>query len=193
MLHRLNRFFPLKLSIFCMTFLGTAAYAVDNFYELKLKTIDGKDFPSTELKGKVVIAVNTASKCGFTPQLKELQELYSKYKDQGFLVLAFPSNDFKQEPADASGVASFAKDQYGVNFPIMEKGPVTGKEKQPAFEYLTTQKSGVLFREVSWNFEKFLIGRDGKVLDRWNSMTNPSSTAVVSAVEKALASPKPSK
>lgn len=164
------------------------AHAANSIYEVQVNDIAGKAVPMSQYKGKVLLIVNTASKCGFTPQLKDLETLYKKYRGQGLEILAFPSNDFKQDPAENTEIASFAQKNYEVTFPFFEKASVSGKTKQPLYQVLTDQKSGVIFKEVQWNFEKFLVGRDGKVIDRWNSMTSPSSNSIVKAVEKALAS-----
>lgn len=163
------------------------AKAPDSIYEVQVKDISGKSIPMSQYKGKVLLIVNTASKCGFTPQLKDLETLYKKYKSKGLEVLAFPSNDFKQDPAENSEIASFAQKNFEVTFPFFEKGSVVGDNKQPLYSVLTSQKSGFLFKEVQWNFEKFLVGRKGQVIDRWNSSTSPSSSGLVKAVEKALA------
>lgn len=157
-----------------------------SLYDIQVQTIAGKPMPLANYKGKVLLIVNTASQCGFTPQLKDLESLYKKYHSQGLEVLAFPSNDFKQDPAENAQIASFAQKNYEVSFPFFEKGSVTGESKQPIYQYLTSQKSGVLFKDVQWNFEKFLVGRDGKVIDRWNSTTSPSSSSIVGSIEKAL-------
>lgn len=172
----------LTLILFTLSFSKTP----DSIYDVQVKDISGKPVSMSQYKGKVLLIVNTASKCGFTPQLKDLEALYKKYQSQGLEVLAFPSNDFKQDPAENSEIASFAHKNYDVTFPFFEKGPVTGDDKQPLFQILTQQKSGLVFREVQWNFEKFLVGRDGKVIDRWSSITKPSSDSIVKAVEKSL-------
>ena len=160
-----------------------------SFFELSAKDIRGKTVHFSQYRGKVVLVVNTASQCGFTPQLKDLETLFKKYKDQGFIVLAFPSNDFKQDPAENEKLHSFAKDEYGTTFPFFDKAPVKGPQKQPVYAYLTTAKPGVLFSEVSWNFEKFLVNRKGEVIERWNSITAPASSGVIKKIEKALAEP----
>lgn len=136
-----------------------------------------------------MLVVNTASQCGFTPQLKELEEMYKKYASRGFIVLGFPSNDFKQEKGTGAEIQSFAEKEYKITFPLFDKAPVTGPDQQPVYRFLTTQKPGVLFKDVSWNFEKFLINRKGEVVDRWSSITAPSSSAIDGAVKKALAEP----
>jgi glutathione peroxidase len=173
------------LAIVLMSF--SFAKAPDSIYEVQVKDISGKPVSMDRYKGKVLLIVNTASNCGYTPQLKDLEGLYKKYKSEGLEVLAFPSNDFKQDPSENSEIASFAQKNYEVTFPFFEKGSVTGETKQPLFQLLTQQKSGVLFKEVLWNFEKFLIGRDGKVISRWASNTSPSSIDIVKPLEAALA------
>lgn len=176
------------LAILLLTF--SISNAANSIYEVQVNDIAGKPVPMSQYKGKVLLIVNTASKCGFTPQLKDLETMYKKYKSQGLEVLAFPSNDFKQDPAENSEIASFAQKNYEVTFPFFEKAKVSGKDKQPLYQVLTDQKSGVIFKDVQWNFEKFLVGRDGKVIDRWSSMTSPSSKDVMTAVEKALSAAK---
>lgn len=181
------------LSLLCFFFLSSQAFAnstpSQNFFELSAKNIAGKTVNFSTYRGKVVLVVNTASQCGFTPQLKDLETLYKKYADRGFVVLAFPSNDFKQEKGENSDVQTFAEKEYGVTFPLFDKAPVTGKDKQPVYQFLTEQKPGVLFKDVSWNFEKFLVNRKGQVIDRWSSITKPSSDTIVKSIEKALNEP----
>ena len=162
------------------------AKAPESIYDVQVKDINGKPVSMSAYQGKVLLIVNTASKCGYTPQLKDLEALYKKYKSQGFEVLAFPSNDFKQDPAENKEIASFAQKNYEVTFPFFEKASVSGDNKQPLFQVLTQQKSGIIFKEVLWNFEKFLIGRDGKVIDRWSSATSPASDTIVKPIELAL-------
>ena len=158
-----------------------------SLYDLSAQMIDGKTQPLSEYKGKVLLIVNTASRCGFTPQLGGLQEIYNRFKAQGFEVLAFPSNDFLgQEPGEGQEIKHFCESKYNTNFPLFAKAPVTGDEKQPVFKYLTEQANPEHAGPVLWNFEKFLIGRDGKLLNRWRSWTAPTSDSIVGAVEKAL-------
>ena len=160
-----------------------------SFFELAATDINGKKINFSSYRGKVVLVVNTASECGFTPQLKELEELYKKYADRGFTVLAFPSNDFKQKQGDNAQVKTYAQKEYGTTFPFFDKGAVTGPQKQEVYKFLTEKKPGILFKDVSWNFEKFLINRKGEVIERWSSITKPSSSSVIKTVEKALADP----
>lgn len=165
--------------------------ALNSFYDLSAQDLQGQKVPFSRFQNKVVLIVNTASQCGFTPQLKDLEDLNKKYSSQDLVILGFPSNDFKQEKSEASEIQKFAEKEYGITFTLMEKGPVSGPEKQPVFKFLTDQKSGILFKEVAWNFEKFLIDRQGHVIDRWSSMTKPSSAEIVSKIEKALKETSP--
>jgi glutathione peroxidase len=158
----------------------------ETLFDFKIKDINGKDVDLAQYKGKVTLIVNTASACGFTPQMKDLQELQTKYGPKGFTVLAFPSNDFKQDTGSNEEISKFAQDKYKITFPLMDKNPVTGADKQPVYKFLTDSKSGFMFKEVKWNFEKFLVGKDGKVIDRWASTTSPTSDDIVKKIETAL-------
>ena len=133
--------------------------------------------------GKAVVVVNTASYCGFTSQYDGLEKLYAKYKDKGLVVLGFPSNDFSQEPDDNKKIADFCQNTYGVKFPMFSKSSVKGKEANPLFTAI--QKAGG--KEPSWNFSKYLIDRDGKLVGSFGSMTKPDDKAFVTALENALA------
>lgn len=172
--------------ILCFSATAFSESPKQSLYDFKIKDIAGKDYDLANLKGKVTLIVNTASKCGFTPQFKQLEELYEKYSSQGFMVLAFPSNDFKQDSGSNEDIASFAKKEYKISFPIMDKNPVSGDNKQPVFKFLTDSKSGFLLKEIQWNFEKFLVGKDGQVIDRWNTMTKPDSKDIIEKIETAL-------
>lgn len=163
--------------------------STQSFFDFSANDIRGKKIHFSQYRGKVVLVVNTASECGFTPQLKDLEEIYKKYSAKGFTVLAFPSNDFKQEKGSREEVQKFAQENYHITFPIFDKGPVTGTDQQAVFKFLTEQKPGILFKDIRWNFEKFLIGRDGKVIERWSSVTSPTSKSVLEKIEKALAAP----
>lgn len=157
-----------------------------SFYDFTVKTIDGKDFPLSQLKGKKVLVVNVASKCGFTPQYKELQQLYDKYKDQNFVIIGFPANNFLwQEPGTNEEIAQFCFLKYGVSFPMMEKISVKGKEMAPLYQWLT-QKSlnGKQDAPVEWNFQKFMIDENGNWAGVASSKTTPLSPTIVSWVEK---------
>lgn len=148
-----------------------------SFYDLECKDKKGESFKFDQLKGKVVLIVNVASKCGFTPQYKELEELYKKYQDKGFVILGFPCNQFgKQEPGSDEQITGFCQLNYGVTFPIMKKIDVNGSNADSVYNYLKSQKAGLLgFKGIKWNFEKFLVDSNGKVVQRFSSLTKPSS------------------
>jgi glutathione peroxidase len=144
---------------------------------------DEKPQSLCQYSGKVILVVNTASYCGFTPQYKGLEALYGKYKDRGLVVLGFPSNDFAQEKASNQEIADFCESTFGVKFPMFTKTSVTGDAAVPFFKQLA-QDPG---QRPKWNFYKYLIGRDGKLIDSYNSMTGPDSKGLVQAIEKSLA------
>ncbi len=157
-----------------------------SLWELSATSIDGDLVPLANYKGQVLLIVNTASRCGFTSQYEGLEKLYQTYRDKGFTILGFPSNDFMgQEPGTNEDIKKFCKLQYDVTFPMFSKAPVYGSEKQPVFHFLTTSHEGHS-GEIRWNFEKFLIGKDGKVRDRFRSTTGPSSESITKAIERAL-------
>ena len=144
-------------------------------YEFKLKTIDGKDFSLARYKGKKVLVVNTASKCGFTPQYAELQKLADQYKDK-LVVVGFPANNFGgQEPGANSEIKTFCQKNYGVTFPLSEKVSVKGADIYPLFKYLTEAPNPDFTGEINWNFEKFLIDENGNLIHRFRSKTTPLS------------------
>lgn len=152
-----------------------------------VKDIDGKDFDLNQLKGKVVLIVNVASRCGFTKQYAGLEALYQKYKDKGLVVIGFPSNDFGgQEPGTEADIKAFCSATYGVTFPMMAKVTVKGDGKNTVYKALT-EGSGPFAGEVGWNFTKFLISKDGEtLLARFGSATKPDDAELVKAVEKAI-------
>ena len=174
---------------------------------IPLKTIDSKDASLGDYAGKVALVVNVASKCGLTPQYEGLEKLYTTYRDKGFVVLGFPANDFgAQEPGTLDEIATFCSATYGVDFPMFAKIAVTGANKHPLYQALTAaaptaQDDKEVFRdrlrgfgmtpnpdpEVLWNFEKFLIGRDGEVVARFAPTTTPDDPGLVGAIEGALA------
>lgn len=144
-------------------------------YDFSAKTITGKEKSLREYEGKVLLIVNVASKCGFTPQYKGLQAIYEKYKEQGLEILGFPCNQFGgQEPGTEEEITSFCELNYGVSFPMFAKVDVKGDGAHPLYTYMTEQAPGILgMKAVKWNFTKFLIGRDGKVIDRFAPQTKP--------------------
>jgi len=148
-------------------------------------TLTGEEQPLSAYDGNVVLVVNTASECGFTPQYQGLQELHTTYADDGFAVLGFPCNQFGgQEPGDAEEIGAFCEKNYGVTFPLFEKVDVNGDQAHPLFRWLREETSGLMGSAIKWNFTKFLIGRDGTVLKRYGSTTTPQKVA--GAIEKAL-------
>lgn len=154
---------------------------------IPFKTIDGKETSLADYKGKVVLIVNTASKCGLTPQYEALEALQKKYGAKGFTVIGFPCNDFaNQEPGTAGEIQAFCTTKFDVTFPLMEKIHVKGPEQHPLYQALTG-KDGAFPGDVAWNFGKFLIGRDGKPVIRFEPRQKPDSKEVVGAIEKALA------
>ena len=153
------------------------------------KTIDGKEQKLSDYKGKVVLLVNVASKCGLTPQYTALESLYAKYKDQGFVIVGFPANNFGgQEPGTNEEIKQFCTGKYNVTFPMMSKISVKGDDKDPLYKFLTEGGAGKEFAgDIEWNFAKFLVDRNGNVIARFASKTTPDSPQVTAAVEKALA------
>ena len=148
---------------------------------------DEKPQPLCAYAGKVLLVVNTASYCGFTSQFEGLEALNAKYASRGLVVMGFPSNDFKQEDADAKKTADVCFNTYGVKFPMFASAPVRGADAQPLFKQLAAATG----QSPSWNFNKYLVGRDGKPIAHFGSMTGPTSKSLVEAVEKALAAPAP--
>jgi len=164
----------------------TASHAAD-LTAIPFQTITGEDTSLADFKGKVVLIVNTASKCGLTKQYEALEALQDKYAEKGFTVIAFPCNDFgKQEPGTPEEIQTFCKTKFDVSFPLMAKIHVKGEEQHPLYTALTG-KDGVFPGNVSWNFGKFLIGKDGKAIARFEPKQKPDSEPVVAAIEKALA------
>ncbi len=144
------------------------------FHQLSATSLRGQLIPMADYAGKLVLVVNTASHCGFTPQYAGLEKLYKKYADQGLVVLGFPCNQFgKQEPGNADDITQTCQINYGVSFPIFEKVDVNGPTAHPVFRYLQDELPGVLSKRIKWNFTKFLIGRDGKPIKRFAPLTTP--------------------
>ena len=150
-------------------------------YQFEVEDITGKVFPLSNLQGKKVMIVNTASKCGLTPQYKELEALYQQYKDKDFVIIGFPANNFlKQEPGTNEEIASFCQLNYGVSFPMMSKISVKGKDMHPLYQFLTQKsKNGVADSKVSWNFQKYLIGKDGHLEKVIDPKTLPNDLEVI--------------
>jgi glutathione peroxidase len=149
--------------------------------------IDGKAFEMKDLKGKVVLVVNIASQCGYTPQLAELQAVFEKYKDKGFTVLGVPTNDFGgQTPEDDMGIKDFCSRNYNATFPILKKATVKGKDKRPLYKYLTEEAPKKFRGEIGWNFEKFLIDQQGEVVARFPSRAKPLAAEITGKIEEQL-------
>lgn len=144
------------------------------FYDFEAVAISGETIKMEEYKGKVVVIVNTASKCGFTPQLEGLENLYEKYKDQGLVILGFPCNQFgNQDPGSNAEISEFCLINYGVSFQMFEKIEVNGANAHPLYKFLKEEAKGTMGNEIKWNFTKFLIDREGNVVSRFASMTTP--------------------
>jgi glutathione peroxidase len=157
-------------------------------YDFTLKDAKGKDVKLEEFRGKVVMLVNVASKCGYTPQYDGLQKIYERYRDQGFTVLGFPANNFgAQEPGTNEEIQEFCRINYGVTFPVFSKISVKGDDKHPLYKYLTERETNPEFAgDIKWNFNKFLVGRDGRILARFDSGDKPEDAKVTQAIEQAL-------
>jgi len=159
-----------------------------SIYDFTMNDIDGKRVNLADFKGKVVLVVNVASRCGFTPQYEGLQKLYLKYQQQGFVILGFPANNFGfQEPGTNAEIKSFCSAKYNVTFPIFSKISVKGDDIDPLFKYLTDKGSNPQYGgDIKWNFNKFLIDRQGNIVARFEPQVKPDSDQMVQAIEKAL-------
>ncbi len=179
------KLFPLLAVVLVLPFLAARAGSIE---DLTVKDIDGKDVALAGYKGKVLLVVNVASKCGNTPQYEALENAHEKYKDQGFEVLGFPCNQFKsQEPGTNEQIKEFCSATYHVRFPLFDKLEVNGPNRAPLYTDLAGSESPFP-GDIKWNFTKFLIGRDGKILQRFEPKTRPDAPEVVQAIEAALAS-----
>lgn len=158
-------------------------------HDFKVKDIDGKEVSLSQYKGKVLLFVNVASYCGHTPQYKEIQALYEKYKGKGLMVLGFPANNFMgQEPGSNEEIKQFCTREYAVTFPMFSKVSVKGKDIAPIYSYLTRKaENGVLDAEITWNFQKVLVGKNGQVIASFSPRTKVTEESVVKAIEQALA------
>ena len=160
-----------------------------SIYELRAKNMAGEEISLEKYRGKVVLIVNTASKCGQAPQLEKLEELYQDYKKDGFVVLGFPCGQFAgQEPLEGEDIAEYCQINYGVSFPMFDKVDVRGPNTHPVFRFMASrQKNGKFSVRPWWNYYKFLVGRDGKVIDYWITYTQPDVPRIRKTIEKALA------
>jgi glutathione peroxidase len=178
----------MRILLAAFLFLSAAAFAASSVHEFTVDSLEGKPTPLSAFKGKVMLVVNVASRCGYTPQYEGLQALYAKYKDQGLVVAGFPANNFGgQEPGTNEEIGAFCRSTYGVTFPMFSKISVKGADKAPLYRFLTDKsahpKTG---GEINWNFTKFLVDRNGKVIQRFEPEVEPESRELVSALEAAL-------
>lgn len=163
--------------------LMTPAFAANSVYEFTMNDIDGKPFAMAQLKGKAVLVVNVASRCGYTPQYAGLEALYQKYKSRGLVVVGVPANNFGgQEPGSDTEIKQFCSRTYNVTFPMLSKVSVKGTDITPLYAYLTAAQGG----DVKWNFTKFLVGKDGKAIQRFESKVAPDSAELSAAIEHLL-------
>jgi len=170
-----------------MLLMQAMALSAGSILDVPLKDIDGKETSLKPYEGKVLLVVNVASHCGFTPQYKALESIYEKYKDKGLVVLGFPCNQFGgQEPGTADEIKQFCSSKYNVTFPLFEKIEVNGPNRHPLYVSLAGKESPFA-GDIGWNFTKFLISRDGKILKRFDSRTAPDSPQVIAAIDGALA------
>jgi glutathione peroxidase len=170
-----------------MLLMSASLYAATSIYDFTLPSIDGKPLPLSSFKGKVILVVNVASRCGFTPQYSALESTYEKYKDQGFVIVGFPANNFGgQEPGTNQEIKTFCQTKYSVTFPIYGKVSVKGADQTPLYQYLTTTANPALAGDIKWNFTKFLVGRDGQVVKRFEPDVTPDSPQVIAAIEEQL-------
>jgi glutathione peroxidase len=185
---------PALLLVVSTMVLVSVGHAADKTKEVpavlnfKMNRLDGKEANLADYQGKVVLIVNTASECGLTPQYEALQELHEKYADQGLAIIGFPANEFgKQEPGTDKEISEFCRENYGVEFDMFSKVVVKGKGQCPLYEFLTSEKTNPgLSGPIKWNFEKFLVSRDGKVVKRFAPPVKPDSDEVVGAIKAEL-------
>ncbi len=167
--------------------MATSLFAGSGVYSFTLNSIDGTPAPLAEYHGKVVLLVNVASQCGYTPQYSALEAIYEKYKDQGFVILGFPANNFgAQEPGTNEEIKTFCTRKYSVTFPMYSKISVKGADQAPLYAYLTKGTGPGIAGDIQWNFTKFLVDRNGKVVQRFEPAVTPDSKEMTAAIEKRL-------
>lgn len=166
----------------------SASAPARSVYDFKVKTIEGTEIPITQFKGKVMLFVNVASHCGNTPQYKDIEALYKRYEKQGLVVLGFPANNFMgQEPGSDKEIKEFCTREYAVTFPMFSKISVKGKDIAPLYSYLTQKsENGVVDAPITWNFQKILVGKDGKVIESFSPKTSVFDPGVIASIEQAL-------
>jgi glutathione peroxidase len=180
---KLGKYLPFGV----LLIMATSLFAASGIYNFTLNSIDGKPAPLADYKGKVVMIVNVASQCGYTPQYSALEAIYEKYKDQGFVILGFPANNFgAQEPGTNEEIKTFCSRKYSVTFPMYSKISVKGDDQAPLYGYLTKETGAGITGDIKWNFTKFLIDRNGKVVQRFEPAVTPDSKDVTAAIEKQL-------
>ncbi len=186
----MNKF--ISITLIALLSIGTLIAQENNkkmetpIYGFTMKTLDGKERSLADFKGKVIMVVNTASFCGYTPQYKDLEALYKLYKDKGFVVIGFPSNNFgKQEPGNNGDIATFCERNYGVTFPMFGKISVKGDDIHPLYKYLTTETQ--FKEEIGWNFTKFLVDRNGNVVAKFASKVKPNEKEVIAKIDELVA------
>jgi glutathione peroxidase len=174
------------IAVIAVTMIFSSLSGQEKFYDFSVKTIDGDDFNLSNLKGKKVMVVNTASKCGLTPQYEELQALWEEYGGDDFVIIGFPANNFMgQEPGSDSEIATFCSENYGVTFPMMSKISVKGKDMHPLYKWLTTASlNGVEDSDVSWNFQKYLIDENGNLAKVVKPRVTPYDKEIISWLEQ---------
>ena len=178
------KFLSLIIAITAMTQIANAQ-SNKSFYDFKATTLEGQSFDLSSLKGKKVLVVNTASKCGYTPQYAQLEELYKKYADKNFVIIGFPANNFlSQEPGTNSEIREFCTKNYGVTFPMMSKISVKGKDIEPLYQWLTSKdENGVMDAPVKWNFQKFMIDENGKLVGMASPGDSPMCDKILNWLE----------
>ena len=174
--------------IFAGVAIAAALFGASNVLDFTLNSIDGILAPLAQYRGKVVLLVNVASRCGYTPQYAGLEKVYEQYKDRGFVILGFPANNFgAQEPGTDQEIKTFCSSKYNVTFPMYSKISVKGADIHPLYQFLTDKQANPKTGgDIQWNFTKFLVGKDGKVIARFESAVTPESADVTSAIERAL-------
>ena len=178
----------MKILVGALLLLSATAFAASSLYDFTMPALNGSPTPLAGFKGKVVLVVNVASQCGYTPQYEGLQALYMKYKDQGFVIAGFPANNFGgQEPGTNEEIGAFCRSKYGVTFPMFSKISVKGADKAPLYQFLTDKSANPKTGgEIQWNFTKFLVDRQGRVIERFEPAVEPQSKELASAVESTL-------
>jgi glutathione peroxidase len=169
------------ISTIIILMMSFSLYSQNSFHDFTVKDIDGNDYNLSQLKGKKVMVVNTASKCGLTPQYEDLEKIYKEYKDQNFIIIGFPANNFmNQEPGSNEDIATFCSTEYGVTFPMMEKISVKGDDMHPLYKWLTSKElNGVENSKVKWNFQKYLINEDGTLAKVIPPQKKPDSDEII--------------